>query len=219
MYSTGTGGLFKSINGGISWTDIKEDSSECRTIAIAYQSPQTLYTHCRGKAPSGIYKSSNSGEDWEIVLPIDGIINNVALAIDPQNSEIVYAGTGPQFRSVYRSIDSGKHWDTVKNGLPQDILSMNEYSMRLEFNPINSNIIYIGTNPGVFKSIDSGMNWQRMNIGLPGGDVTALAINPNDPDIIYVGIAYLGIIKSIDGGETWGLSSDGIDCGPYIAPI
>ena len=222
MYSTGTGGLFKSINGGISWTDIKEDSSGCRTIAIAYQNPQILYAYCTGKATAGIYKSSNSGEDWEIVLPWGVLyINNiVALAIDPQNSEIVYAGTSPEERNVYRSIDGGKHWDTVKNGLPQDKLYLSYFPMILEFNPINSNIIYIGTHPGVFKSIDSGKNWQSINNGLPSmGHATALAINTNDPDIIYVGIYGTGIFKSIDGGETWSLSSDGIDCGPYIPEI
>ena len=227
MYSIGGGGIRKSTNGGVSWADLKGDWKSCSAVALAFQNPQILYTYCQGGSSPGIFKSTNAGIDWEIVLPIPGIWK---LAIDPKNPEIVYAGT--RYQGVYRSVDGGKNWKTVKDGLPRgygpflsgavpwtmtkDEEPVNEPIVCMVIDPMHSNILYVGTSAGVFKSIDSGANWRGINKGLPASSVLTLALNPKDPNIIYTGTEFSGVFKSIDGGETWTPASNGIACGPKV---
>ena len=222
------GGIRKSIDGGYTWTDLKGNWKRCRAITLALRNPNILYAYCEGGASPGIFKSTNAGVDWNIVLPATGIWN---LAVDPNNSEIVYAGT--RFHGVYRSIDGGKKWNPANHGLPkglsayppldaetQDIIksgvSTYESISRLVIDPIRSNILYVGTDSGVFKSIDRGANWLVINKGLPKSSVSTLAISPKNSNIIYAGTRSAGIFKSIDGGENWVPASEGIACGQPI---
>lgn len=227
LYANGNTGIRKSSNGGDSWIDIKGNWKHCGAITLDSLNPQVLYAYCEGGASTGIFKSINAGEDWKIVLPMTGIFN---LVVDPNNSEIVYAGT--LYRGVYRSIDGGKQWNTVNNGLPQglpfppwdrELNNLTEsgtpiYKIinNLVINPGKSNILYVATSSGIFKSIDYGISWQGINKGLPTSSVRVLALNPKDSDIIYIGTEFSGIFKSIDGGETWISSSNGIACGPTV---
>ena len=228
MYATSPLGLRKSIDGGTGWIDLKGDWAGCREIVLAHQNPNILYAHCWGGSSDGIFKSSNAGASWSIVLPVTSVWN---LAIDPNNSEIVYAGT--RFHGVYRSMDGGKKWDTVNRGLPKGMpdmpwdyetrklhfskMSAYESIRRLVIDPIRSSILYIGTPSGVFKSIDRGANWRGINKGLPDRfSVSALAIDPKNSDILYIGTWSRGVFKSIDGGENWVPASEGIACGQPI---
>ena len=228
MYSLGSwANIRKSTDGGISWTSLKGDWKSCNAIALAPQNPQILYASCQGGASEGIFKSINAGVTWNMVLPAMIIAD---LAVDPNNSEIVYAGT--RFRGVYRSMDGGKQWHAVNNGLPTGKPSMPWHwahemeralrngetvykpITRLAIDPIRSNTLYVLTESGVFKSTDAGINWRGINKGLRLGAVRALTIDPKNPDIIYIGTSREGIFKSIDGGENWISSNKGISCGP-----
>jgi photosystem II stability/assembly factor-like uncharacterized protein len=131
---------------------------------------------------------------------------------------------------VYRSIDGGENWNTFNRGLPSGSTELDTNRWRIEksvarvidpitrlvIDPIQSNILYVGTGSGVFKSTDYGANWQGVNAGLPRSYIRALAINPKNPNIIYASTIGTGIFKSIDGGENWTLSSNGIFCGPRV---
>ena len=230
MYSIGRGGIRKSIDGGDSWVDLKGNLKRCGAIGLAYQTPQILYAYCEGEPSPGIFKSINAGEDWKMVLPIQGVRN---LVVDPNNTEIVYAGT--RFHGIYRSLDGGKLWNDINRGLPKKPLSVpvvgggeeaykisssrvpvNDNIESLVGDPIHSNILYAGMASGIFKSIDFGINWRDINKGLPKSSVSALAINPKDPKVIYIGTLSSGVFKSTDGGETWTPSSNGIACGPEV---
>ena len=234
IYATGPGGIRKSTDGGAGWTDLKGDWNSCGAIALAPRDPRILYAYCRREPERGIFKSINAGADWNLVLPARDIEN---LAVDPDDSEIVYAGT--RFWGVFRSIDGGKQWNTARYGLPKSRydsawgtgdagtdswgsspsgLPMNEAIRHLVIDPIHSSI-YVGTSSGVFKSIDRAVSWRGINNGLPPRypGVSALAINPKNPNIIYAGTWARGIFKSIDGGVHWVPASTGITCGPSFS--
>jgi photosystem II stability/assembly factor-like uncharacterized protein len=203
--------LYKSVNNGVNWTTVNGKWEKCIAVATDTINSQIIYVYALnstnwygGKYTSGgIYKSVNGGETWEMVLPA---IEVTLLAADPNDSSIIYAGTSHQ--GVYRSTDGGRHWNTMKNGLPD-----NKPIYALVIDPVHSNTLYVGTRSGVFKSNDSGLNWLNISTGFSKGvDVKVLAIDPQNPKIIYSGVDYDGIFKSIDSGVSWNPINEGIPC-------
>ncbi len=82
----------------------------------------------------------------------------------------------------------------------------------IAFDPFDANIIYVGSPGGGFwKSIDGGSNWQTFTDNLPVIGVSSIAVNPQDPDIIYIATGdangsdtySIGVMKSLDAGVTW----------------
>ena len=120
-----------------------------------------------------ILKSTNGGINWsEKISGItgDGIIN--ILVIDPTAPNIIYAGATD---AVYKSTDKAEIW--------MNIGCDNVYS--LVINPNSTDMICAGTRNGVYMSVDAGVNWSEMNEGLTVAYVTALALDPVQPDKIY----------------------------------
>ena len=146
--------------------------------------------------------------------------NNIrALAVDPNNPNVLYASTDvPQ---LLKSTDGGATWSQINNGLPTT------YSIgTIAIDPSNSNIVYAGggeasqTVTGLFKSTDGGMTWTFATIGInpvdfsgfPPAVVVDIAINPANPSILYaaIGVHCGEVYKSTDGAGTWTrLSSEG----------
>ena len=67
----------------------------------------------------------------------------------------------------------------------------------------SSDVIFVGTFDGIYKSADGGKSWSEQSEGLENRDVTALAIDPDDPQIVYCGTWGKGVYRSDDGGATW----------------
>ena len=121
-----------------------------------------------------------------------------ALAIDPTNPNIIYAGTNG---GVFKSTDWGGNWSAINSGLT------NTHVWALAIDPSNPSIIYAGTTGGVYKSADGGGHWSASSLTYY---VYSLAIDPSNPSIIYAGTSS-GVFKSTDGGGHWsncGLPSD-----------
>src|SRR5262249_9177141 len=82
------------------------------------------------------------------------------------------------------------------------------------------NIVYAASNDeGLYKTTDAGASWNTL-AGLSGGTVTALAIDPRNPDSVYAGTA-AGILKSTDGGAHWSTSKTRLITeayGPLVIP-
>lgn len=212
--------LNKSTNNGKNWVVVNGTWDKSAAFAAYQKNPKILYAYGINEIKDyywgkyergGIYKSVNEGSIWNLMLPANDIKN---LAIDPDNPDIIYAGT--LYQGVYRSIDGGKQWNTVKNGLPAY-----EPINVLEIDPAHSNTIYIGTRSGVFKSNDRGLSWYSVSYGLPSRNtyqkysnplVLTLAINTQNPAIIYAGTSYEGVFKSTNGGELWNQINEGIPC-------
>ncbi len=143
-----------------------------------------------------MFKSINGGATWIQASNVhDGIST---LAIDPRNSQIIYAGgTG-----MFKSNDGGGSWSPIGNLLNVGLLVID---------PVNSQTLYAvaydfnsDTNVA-FKSTDGGTNW---NIIFP--DVSALVIDPVHPNVICAGTYGSGVFSSIDGGSSWNPFNDGL---------
>jgi len=159
-------------------------------------------------------------EGWVSIGPEGGTA--YALAIDPHDHSVVYAGTNG---GVLKSIDSGARWSPVNAGLPMPGSAEQlggPYVFSLAIDPQNTATVYAGVSfagnvlfaepmgRGVYKSDDGGNSWHAANKGIEGRIVNALAIDPVTPTTLY-GIGQIdparhgpsNIFKSTDGGASW----------------
>ncbi|MDP4198800.1 MAG: T9SS type A sorting domain-containing protein [Bacteroidota bacterium] len=169
-------------------------------------------------SPSGgLWKSVDQGIHWASLSDNQwSTLFTSAVAVDPNNPDVVYAGTGEPFGyfdpvyqgntgssgvGVYKSMDGGNNWTLIPSKLGR-------YFSKIIVNPANSNLVYV-MSTSVWRSTDSGHTWSDVQDLSTGGAVFgALVIDPVDPSILYAG-AGSQLFKSIDSGATWKAVSSG----------
>jgi len=198
---TEDGGIFKSTNGGASWTAINNGISKIWVdcLAIDPVNTQTIYAGTGGGGGGGgFFKSTDGGMTWTLLSLKDYWIYD--LVIDPSNTQVIYAAAG---QGVSKSTNGGLTWTQMYNGLT------NTYVGSIAIDPTNTQIIYAGTfGGGVFKSTNGGLNWFSIGNGLGGRGVRCFLIDPTNTQIIYAGTLHFGIFKSTDGGANWSAKND-----------
>jgi photosystem II stability/assembly factor-like uncharacterized protein len=231
-----SGGLWKSIDGGIDWDPIFDDqpAQSVSALAIAPSDCQIIWagtgeTFIRSNVSigNGIYKSTDAGRTWQHMgLENSGRIGRIV--IDPRNPNIVFAASmghcyGPQpERGVYRTKDGGRTWEKVL------FVDENTGCSDIAMDPNNPRILFAGMwqvdiktwgrwsggpGSGVFMSRDGGTHWKRLTgQGLPDPPLgkIAVAVAQNNSDRVYALIetGQRGSLwRSDDGGENWTLAS------------
>ena len=230
------GGVFKSTNGGMTWTPTfdKQSVSSIGAIAVADSDHNILYVGTgeaclRGNISygDGIYKSTDGGQTWKNIGLKDS--RHVgALIIDPRNPDIVLVAAlghawGPNSeRGVFRTADGGKTWQKV---LYKDD---NTGAIDVVFDPRNSSIVYAamyqvrrqpwyfksgGPGSGLYKSTDGGLTWKQLEgHGLPEGELGRIGVSVSgaNSNRVYALIEAKkgGLYRSDDAGNTWTLVND-----------
>ncbi|HRD40498.1 MAG TPA: glycosyl hydrolase, partial [Bacteroidia bacterium] len=178
------GGLWKSTNGGTSWTTNTDflTVTGCSDLAIDPSNPDIMYLATGdGDAgdtySTGILKSTDGGNTW-VATGLAWTVNQGRvirrLIINPTNPQILIAATNV---GIYRTTNAGTTWTQVFTTSTHD----------LEFKPGNPNTVYAGG--ATFRiSNDGGATWATVNAGLPttGVNRMAVAVTPNDPNYVYV---------------------------------
>ncbi len=149
---------------------------------------------------------------------VNSLPNLVALAVDPTNRDTLSAyfwprlvDSPPEPKGFRRSNDGGKSWSDLTAGASADIIGP---TTTLAVNPLNPNVILLGTAyhgicGKILRSTDSGYTWQTtyaIECVMGTGNVTATAIHPTSPNIVYAGhTVYHGgsVVRSDDGGLSW----------------
>lgn len=175
---------------------------------------------------SGIYRSTNSGMNWEMAN--NGLMNYYVhdIAYDPQDPTVLYAAT---VGGVYKSTNGGYSWVEKRNGFPP----IKRYSFSapvsaIVVDPLNTNIVYIGIGipieghesgqwssvnmkGAIYKSIDYGENWSLIrNTGIDtSAMIYSIALEPNFTSILYVSTDF-GVYKSTNSGNTWVPKNSGL---------
>jgi photosystem II stability/assembly factor-like uncharacterized protein len=230
--SFASSGLWKTTNRGITWTPIFDDggSYSLGCLTIDPKDPNIVWLGTGENQASrsasfgdGVYKCTDAGRTWKNMgLPDSEHIAKIL--IDPRNSNIVYvASQGPLWspggdRGLYKSTDAGQTWESILT------ISENTGITDIAFDPRDPDVIYaasyqrrrnvgvlIGGGPeaGIFKTEDAGENWKKLTNGIPAGDLgrIALAVSPQNPDIVYALIVAAGdesgFFRSADRGQTW----------------
>jgi photosystem II stability/assembly factor-like uncharacterized protein len=193
-------------------------------LAIDARTPTTLYAGTRG---GGVFKSSNSGQNWKAINSGLTSTDIVALAIDPSAPATLYAGTSSGSGldgGIFKTTNGGESWTGSYTFIQSFGGGTNILALAID--PSAPATIYAATSDdGILKSTDGGASWGGLPYGIRG-DV--LAISPTTPSTLYVGMRggcgalcvgglCGGVFKSRDGGQSWEAINSGLSCSDTVS--
>jgi len=206
-------GLYKSTNGGSTWSRVNLGppagviTASARTYVFAPSNSNIRYASFGSwDASGGFYRTTDGGSTWTEVGGSTITRTVIAVAIHPTNPNIVLAGTSGG--GLYRSTDGGNSWTLVSNRLEDDTF----YSVA--FAPSNPSIAYAGGDLWVYRSTDSGATWANADSSFPTVYIEGLAIHPNQPDTVLVGANFFpwgGVYKRTSSTASFALKASGMD--------
>ncbi len=228
--STASGGVWKSVNGGLVWKPVFDDQpiSSIGSVALANTNPEVVYVgageaNIRGNVGegNGIYRSLDGGKNWNHVWEAEGQIGTIVVHPDDENTIFAAVlgspfGPGPD-RGIYRSQDGGDSWQRVL------FVDNDTGASDVAFNENNPNILFAGMwqtrrqpwimesggpGSGLYLSRDGGDTWTQLEgNGLPEGiwGKVGVRVAASDPDRVYALIEAEegGLFRSDDGGDSW----------------
>ena len=212
-------GVFKSLDGGRSWSPASQGLSNpfIYSLAVDPQHPSTLYA---GTYRGQVYKSTNGGSSWKWSgngMQADAIV--YSLAVDPFDTNNLYAttrgdsngGNPPWNGVVYRSWDAGYSW--VPSLFNVGGVDQEDWAYSVAVNSNAHNQVYAATHEhGPYRSDNFGSTWQAVDDGISDLSARAIIINPQ-PE--YAAMLYLGVwhsdsvYKSVNNGGAWFLANGG----------
>src|ERR1051326_1246674 len=230
------GGLWKTTNGGISWTPITDNQPffSIGDVTVDPRNPSILYVGtgepCLRNDISfgdGVYRSSDGGRTWTN-LGLRDSRHIARVLVDPNNTDtILVAALGHAFgpnqeRGVFRSTDAGKTWQKTL------YVDANTGATDLAFDPHDSKTLFAamyevrrtaytmhsgGPGSGLYKSTDSGGTWKKLEgHGLPAGIVGRIGVSVSGADSkrVYAMIEAKvnALYRSDDGGDSWQMVND-----------
>lgn len=221
-------GIYKSTDGGETWVHLGlRDGQQIPRIAVDPRDPDRLFVAVLGhpygpNEERGVFRSTDGGRTFQKILYIDENTGASDVDIDPENPDIVYAclwedREGPWENAnwsgknggIFKSTDGGANWRKLTAGFPEGDQAPEQADVAIA--PSDPRRLYatvaLGRGVGIFRSDDAGEHWMRITedsrpaARIGGGDLPALAVDPNDPDIVYS--ASVVMWRSTDGGRTW----------------
>ena len=230
------GGVWRSVNYGISWENITDGwpsaSDSIGAIAVAPSNPNVIYV---GTGESdirndmitgdGIYKSVDAGKTWTYAGLRD-THTTMGLVVDPQNPDVVYAASmghvfvpGPH-RGVFKTTDGGKTWKRVL------FVDDETGAVDLVMNPRNPQVLYAATwqayrtpwklssggpGSGLYETTDGGAHWTNITarLGLPRGVILGkigVSVAASDPNVLYALVEAKGQAGGVFRSNDGGMS-------------
>lgn len=209
---TAGGGVWKTTNGGGSWTPLGDEFpvTSIADIAIDPNNGNNIYVATGdgagyefgvsndfwgGVYTSGILRSTDGGITWAKATPIfDQSSREIVqrLVINPSNANVLLAATRT---AVYRTTNGGNSW--------RKVLTAHCYDM--EWKPGDPLTIYAGGDGNLYRSTDGGANWSTLKNGIGTGRMS-IEVSASNPLVIYA-LAASTLQKSVDGGTTWAAKS------------
>ncbi len=225
-------GVYKSTNGGKTWTNTGLDRSEhIGKILVDPRNSDVVFVAAEGPLWSsggdrGVYKTTDGGKTWEQVLAIDEHTGVTDLEFAPGNPDVVYAAAyqrrrhtwsllagGPE-SGIYKSTDNGANWERQQTGLPKGDMG----KIGLAVTPANPNLVYAtieasGPEKGFYRSADQGESWEKRSSYTSGGTgphyYQEIEASPDDADLVYQMDVFVHVTR--DGGKTFDYLETGND--------
>lgn len=176
IYLAGWTGLYRSDDGGASWSDIGDGLPQATATALLLLPgrPETLYAVIQG----GIWASADGGRSWSGRSAGLGAARIEALAADPRHPARLWAAGGGM---LFRSEDAGARWQPAGQPLPEVGTTM--YGLAA-----SERTILATTDRGLYRSTDGGEGWTALTNNLPAHlEAGPLLRDPDDPDTLYAG--------------------------------
>ena len=231
-----TGGVWKSVNGGVTWAPVFDSvriggvgavavsPSNSDIVWVGTGEPQNMRSSSWG---TGVYKSMDGGKTWsDAMLPKSQHIGRIV--IDPRDPNVVYvAALGPLWapggqRGLFKTTDGGKTWTNTKE------ISKNTGFVDVAMDPSNPDVLYAaafererreygflpaGPESGLYKTTDAGKSWVQLTNGVPStGDIGRIGVSvcKSRPSTVY-SIFHAagqagGVYRSDDAGASWKLT-------------
>jgi photosystem II stability/assembly factor-like uncharacterized protein len=214
-------GVYKSVDGGKSFTNMGLSKSEhIGNIIIHPNDENTIWVAAYGPVWSsggdrGVYKTVDGGKTWKKTLFISEDTGISEIAIDPSNSNILYAsahqrrrteytyiGGGPE-SSLYKSVDGGETWNEINNGLPKNQMGR----IGITVSPADPNYVYAivearGEKGGFFRSVTMGEKWEKQSsFSTSGNYYQEIICDPKDKNKVFAMDTWLRHTE--DGGKNF----------------
>lgn len=221
---TPSGGIFKSVNAGLSWTNLNDymPSLGVSGLVVSWNDPNIIYA-LTGDGDSnlgdngfvqgfdyirpsiGVLKSTDGGATWNMTgdFGINGFYVGFKLVQSPVNANILLAATS---QGIYRTVNGGASWTKVTG---------TETFYDIEWKPGSSTRVYAASDDTFFISDNAGASWvdQNNNLDIPLGSCNriALAVTPVNPSFVYLfgvvddstGFANRGVYRSTNSGDNF----------------
>jgi photosystem II stability/assembly factor-like uncharacterized protein len=209
-------GVFKSSDGGASWTKVLDPGPDigAADLAIATDHPQIVFAttwHARrppwstygpiGGPGSGLYRSLDGGKSWSRLsmgLP-EGDWNRSGVAVSPDGQRVYALIDAKNHAGLYRSDDGGNRWMLANSD--RRLITRSWYFSSITVDPQNADVLYV-PNVALYRSEDGGKTISVVR-GAPGGDdYHQIWIDPKDSSRMILATDQ-GTTISVDHGETW----------------
>ena len=228
--ATASAGVWKTVNGGITWNPIFDDQSlsSIGDVTVAPSEPETVWVgsgESNNRQSSswgnGVYKSQDGGKTW-VNMGLKDTHHIGRILIHPTNPNVVYVAAaghlwGPnEERGVFKTTDGGKTWskalylnpDTGVNDIAMDLQNPDTifaaaYQRRRTAFGMNGG----GPGSAIYRTVDGGATWKKLSKGLPQEDLGRIGLDVfrRNGDVVYalVESQQPGLYRSNDKGETW----------------
>jgi len=229
-------GVYKSENGGKTWTNMGLKKSEhIGRIIVHPTNPEIVFVAAAGPlwgagGDRGLFRTTDGGRTWKNVKNIDTHTGFTDVIFDPTNPDVIYAASFQRERRPYtyvgggpgsglwKSIDRGDTWTKLTEGLPK----VDVGRIGLDVSRSNPNIVYAtietkvtgngasqgNTEGSVYRSDDRGGSWQKMGTGFSyPWYMGQVRVDPTNPDRVY----FMGVQLQVstDGGRTFRNTASG----------
>lgn len=193
-------GIFRSMDAGETWQQLPTQSFtgliNIESLAVDPRSTDTIYAGT-WMLP---WKTTDGGQTWTRIN--NGMLDDsdvFAIEIDNDNPNHVIASA---CSGIYESRNGGMLWRKV-NGIP----SASRRTRAILQHPTNGQTVFAGTTEGFWRSTSGGTAWSLMTQRQL--EINAIAVHPQNPQIIYIGTNNYGVQISRDGGRTFSPSNAG----------
>ena len=188
----GANRLYRSMDQGETWTAISEDLTRSdkrgdvpfATIATLAESTRRFGLIWAGTDDGYVWVTDDGGVEWADVsdgLPRDRWVSRV----EPSRHEdrVAYVSLNgyrddDDTAYLFRTEDLGKTWSSIADGLPAEAINV------VREDPVNGDVLYVGTDRGAYVSLDRGATWQGIGTGLPNVPVHDLIVHPRDRELV-----------------------------------